>query len=159
MINHFDFETRWNPKQDEFGWNWNCWTVEKPKKVEITMENPQIVNVSSKSPKTENFRVKKKSRFTWGSGKKFQYNFFNYLMTNNDVGLSKIVQLFFHGLDFESLLQCRLVCKAWYRFLNQFPSFWMDSLKEVREKFLYEPRNYMKRWRILQCSVPLIIVF
>ena len=134
-------------------------TVEKPKKVEITMENPQIVNVLSKSPKTKKFRKKKKSGFAWGSRKNFQSKFFNYLMTNNDVGLSEIVQQFFHGLDFESLLQCRLVCKAWYRFLNQFPSFWMDSLKEVREKFLYEPRNYMKRWRILQCSVPLIIVF
>ena len=99
------------------------------------------------------------SRFSWGSRKNFQYKFFNYLMTNNDVGLSEIVQQFFHGLDFQSLLHCRLVCKAWYRFLNQFPSFWMDSLTEAREKFLYEPRNYMKRWRILQFSVQLIIVF
>ena len=128
------------------------------------MENPQIVSVVSKSPKKEKFSKKKKSKFSWGGrkgwgGKNFQYKFFRYLMTNNDVGLSEIVQQFFHGLDFESLLQCRLVCKTWYRFLNQFPSFWMDSLKEVREKFLYEPRNYMKRWRILQCSVQLIIVF
>ena len=104
-------------------------------------------------PKMKKVPKKKKVRFAWGSGKNFQYKFFNYLMTNNNVGMSEIVQKFFHGLDFESLLQCRLVCKAWYRFLNQFPSFWMDSLIEVREKFLYEPRNYMKRWRILHFEI------
>jgi hypothetical protein len=118
------------------------------------MENPQIVTVFSKSPKKEKVSTKKKSKPAWSSSrsawKNFQNKFFKYLMTNNDVGLSEIVQKFFHGLDFESLLHCRLVCKTWYRFLNQFPGFWLDSLKEVREKFLYEPRNYMKRWRILQ---------
>ena len=134
-------------------------TVERSKEVRIAMENLQIETVSSKSPKTKKFRKKKKSGFAWGSRKNFQSKFFIYLMTNNDVGLSEIVQQFFQGLDFETLLHCRLVCKAWYRFLNQFPSFWMDSLTEAREKFLYEPRNYMKRWRILQCSVQPIIVF
>ena len=117
------------------------------------MENLQIEAVSSKSPKTKKFRKKKKSGFAWGSRKNFQSKFFIYLMTNNDVGLSEIVQQFFHGLDFETLLHCRLVCKAWYRFLNQFPSFWMDSLIEVQEKFLYEPKNYMKRWRILHFEI------
>ena len=140
----------WSGQVSKLSCMWGMvWTKSErfgPKKAEITME------------KAQKFRLK--SRFAWGGSRKnFQYNFFNYLMTNNDVGLSEIVQQFFHGLDFESLLHCRLVCKAWYRFLDQFPSFWMDSLTEVREKFLYEPRNYMTRWRILQCSVQLIIVF
>ena len=99
----------------------------------------------NKRPKKKGYKPRPRPKYTWGPKKDFQTTFFQYLMTNNDVGLSEIIQEIFCYMDFESLLHCRLVCKTWYGFLINCRSLWSKSLNEAREKYLYQPQDYMSR--------------
>ena len=63
--------------------------------------------------------------------------YFNINLIMNDKNLSKIGEIIMSYLDFESLIEARMVSKIWYRFLEKHRDLWISSLRNKLE-FLKE---------------------